>query len=60
VLTGGVAMLEGLDHRLSQELNAPVVMAEEPKYSVAKGLGKLLDNLDSMKKVVISVDHGTR
>jgi len=60
VLTGGVAMLEGLDRRLSEELNAPVIRAEEPRYSVAKGLGKLLDNLDSMRKVIISVGHGMR
>ncbi|MEA3507314.1 MAG: rod shape-determining protein [Synergistota bacterium] len=60
VLTGGVALLGGLDERLSSELNAPVMRAERPLFSVAEGLGKLLEQIDSMKKVLVSVGHGVR
>jgi len=60
VLTGGVALLDGLDERLSSELNAPVMRAERPLFSVAEGLGKLLEQIDSMKKVLVSVGHGVR
>jgi len=60
VLTGGIALLKGLDERLSRTLNAPVIVAEEPLLSVARGVGKILDNLDAMKKVLMSVDRNTR
>lgn len=60
VLTGGVALLDGLDRRLAEDLNAPVVRAENPLHSVAEGLGKLLNGIDSMKKVLVTVEHGTR
>jgi len=60
VLTGGIASLKGLDERLSRTLNAPVIVAEEPLLSVARGVGKILDNLDAMKKVLMSVDRSAR
>ncbi|GAB6280815.1 MAG: rod shape-determining protein [Thermovirga sp.] len=60
VLTGGASLLEGLDRRLSTDLNAPVLRAERPLFSVAEGLGKLLEQFDSMKKVLVSAGHGVR
>jgi len=60
VLTGGVALLEGFDRRISQDLNVPVITAERPLFSVADGIGKLLDQFDFMKKVLVSVGHGVR
>ena len=60
VLTGGVALMHGLDERLSRAINTPVIVAEEPLYSVALGVGKILDNLGSMKKRLMSVERGTR
>jgi rod shape-determining protein MreB len=60
VLTGGTALLEGFDKRLSQDLNVPVLAAERPLFSVADGIGKLLDQFDAMKKVLVSVGHGVR
>ncbi|MDO9508150.1 MAG: rod shape-determining protein [Thermovirgaceae bacterium] len=60
VLTGGASLLEGLDRRLSVDLNAPVLRAERPLFSVAEGLGKLLEQFDSMKKVLVSSGHGVR
>lgn len=60
VLTGGASLLEGLDRRLSADLNAPVLRAERPLFSVAEGLGKLLEQFDSMKKILVSAGHGVR
>ncbi|HPD98046.1 MAG TPA: rod shape-determining protein [Synergistales bacterium] len=60
VLSGGAALLEGLDRRLSEELNVPVLRAERPLYSVADGIGKLLEQFDSMKKILVSAGHGVR
>ncbi|EZH66869.1 rod shape-determining protein MreB [Bacillaceae bacterium JMAK1] len=45
VLTGGGALLEGLDKRLGEETNMPVLVAEEPLDCVALGTGRALENL---------------
>lgn len=45
VVTGGGAMLEGLDELLKKELNVPIYVAESPLTCVAAGTGKMLDNL---------------
>src|SRR5881628_573360 len=53
VLTGGGALLLGLDHLLRQETNLPVTQGEDPLSCVALGTGKVLDELDLLKKVAI-------
>jgi rod shape-determining protein MreB len=60
VLTGGVALLKGFAERLSRAVNTPVVVAEDPLFSVAMGVGKVLDNLAAMKRVLTSVERGAR
>lgn len=45
VVTGGGAMLEGLDELLKRELNVPIYVAESPLTCVAAGTGKMLENL---------------
>lgn len=44
-LTGGGAMLRGLDARIRKKFNLPVHVAEDPLMSVAKGTGFALKNL---------------
>ena len=46
VVTGGGAMLEGLDELLKKELNVPIFIAESPLTCVAAGTGKMLENLN--------------
>src|SRR5205823_3443358 len=53
VLTGGGALLLGLDHLLRQETNLPVTVGDDPLSCVALGTGKVLDELDLLKKVAI-------
>jgi rod shape-determining protein MreB and related proteins len=53
VITGGGALLRGLDHLLRQETNLPVTAGEDPLACVALGTGKVLDELDLLKKVAI-------
>ncbi len=60
ILTGGVALLPGFAERLSRAINTPVIVAEEPLYSVALGVGKVLDNLGQMRRVLSSVERGSR
>jgi len=53
VLTGGGALLRGLDLLLRQETNLPITVADDPLSCVALGTGKVLDELDLLKKVAI-------
>lgn len=53
VLTGGGAMLKKLDVRLREETGLPVTVAEQPLYSVVLGAGKMLDNIDLLRKVTL-------
>ncbi len=46
VLTGGGALLKGLDRLLSQELKVPVYIAESPLTCVAEGTGIMLANIN--------------
>ncbi|AMV72934.1 rod shape-determining protein [Desulfuromonas carbonis] len=54
VLAGGGALLRNLDLLLREETGLPVVIAEDPLSCVAIGSGKVLDELDLLKRVTIS------
>lgn len=58
VLTGGGANLRGLNLRLADALNVPVHLAEQPLFSVALGLGKMLQSMDLTRKITVSVEGG--
>ncbi len=45
VITGGGALIDGIDRLLNKELKVPVYVAASPLTSVAEGTGILLDNL---------------
>lgn len=46
ILTGGGALLHGLDKRIEEWTGIPVIVAEDPKSCVAIGTGKALNQLD--------------
>lgn len=46
VLTGGGAMINGLDKLLAQELKVPVFLADSPLTCVVEGTGVLLENIN--------------
>jgi len=50
MLTGGGALLKGLDILINKETHMPVHIAESPLDCVAVGAGKALDNLDKMSR----------
>ncbi|MFT2015813.1 rod shape-determining protein [Streptomyces sp. 796.1] len=52
VLTGGGALLRGLDTRLSQELDIPVLVADDPLDCVAVGTGRCVEDFDALRKVL--------
>jgi len=51
VLTGGGALLRGIDKYFSDLVSLPVYIAEEPLLAVAKGTGMALDNIDLLSNV---------
>ncbi|NLO21345.1 MAG: rod shape-determining protein [Syntrophomonadaceae bacterium] len=54
VMAGGGALLKGLDKLISSETHMPVYVCEEPLLAVALGTGKVLENIDILKKVLIT------
>jgi rod shape-determining protein MreB len=52
ILTGGGALLRGLDKRLRQETNLPVNVADDPLTCVVRGTGRVLEDLPSYTKVL--------
>jgi len=52
ILTGGGALLRGLDRRLRQETNLPVNVAEDPLTCVVRGTGRVLEDFTGFTKVL--------
>ena len=50
ILTGGGALLHGMDMLLAEELKVPVLIAENPMDCVAIGTGLMLDNIDRINR----------
>ncbi|HHD82070.1 MAG TPA: rod shape-determining protein, partial [Campylobacterales bacterium] len=50
VLTGGGALIRGLDKYLSNLIKLPVYVAEDPLLAVAKGTGKALEEIDILQQ----------
>jgi len=53
VLSGGGALLRALDERIRHETGLPVVQAEDPLACVVLGTGRVLENIDLLRKVSI-------
>lgn len=54
VMTGGSALLDGFDRRISQETGMPVVVAENTLDCVVLGAGKVLKEIDLLKRVSLN------
>ena len=54
MLTGGGALIRGLDKLITRETGIPVYVAEDPLDCVALGTGKVLEEIETLKKVLIN------
>jgi rod shape-determining protein MreB len=54
VVTGGGALLRGLDARIRHETGLPVLIAADPLTSVVTGKGKMLNDLKLLRKMSIN------
>ena len=52
-LTGGGALLRGLDERLREETGMPIQMADNPLESVVLGTGKCVEDFDALQQVLV-------
>ncbi len=52
-LTGGGALLRGLDQRLREETGMPVNIADSPLDSVVLGTGKCVEDFDTLRQVLV-------
>ena len=53
-LTGGGALLAGLDKLITQETGRPVNIANEPLNCVVMGTGMVLEHIETLKTVLVS------
>ena len=56
VMTGGGALLKGIDRLLMEETGLPVIIAEDPLTCVARGGGKVLDMIDVHGPDILSLE----
>jgi rod shape-determining protein MreB and related proteins len=52
VLTGGGALLKGLDERLRHETGMPVIVAEQPLDCVAIGSGRCVEHFEALQSLL--------
>ena len=51
VLTGGGALLRNLDIRVRREVGVPVLVTDDPMTTVARGAGKMLEDIDLLREI---------
>jgi rod shape-determining protein MreB len=54
MLTGGGSLLHGFDRLVSRETGMPVHMADEPLHCVVMGAGKVLEEIETLRRILLS------
>ena len=59
VLAGGGALLRGIDKLVHQETQMPIVLAEDPLTCVVRGTGVIVEDLETLKDVLVPTEFGS-
>jgi rod shape-determining protein MreB and related proteins len=54
IMTGGGALIKGLDVRIREETMLPVFLADDPLTCVVRGTGKVLDDFETYHKILVN------
>ena len=57
VLAGGGALLKGLDFLLKEKTGLNIIIADDPLTAVARGAGKVLEEIEMLKKIIATDPH---
>jgi rod shape-determining protein MreB len=58
ILAGGGALLRGIDRLLAEETGMPVSLTEDPLAAVVMGTGRVLEEIETLKKVLVTSKRG--
>lgn len=58
-LAGGGSQLQSLAERLSEEVNMRVWIAEDPMTCVARGAGRVLEDYDNLRQMLVGLERGS-
>jgi len=58
-LAGGGSQLQAMDKRLTDELKVRAWVAEDPMSCVARGCGMILENYDSLRRLLVGLERGS-
>jgi rod shape-determining protein MreB len=59
VMTGGSSQLHGFDRLVAEETGMPVNLSEEPLLCVVRGAGKVLEELDTLRRLLVTSRKGS-
>jgi rod shape-determining protein MreB len=54
ILTGGGALMRGIDRLLAEETGMPVSLTDDPLAAVVMGTGRVLEEIETLRKVLVS------
>ena len=58
-MAGGGSQLGGLVERVAEEVNMRVWLAEDPMTCVARGAGRVLEDYDNLRRVLVGLERGS-
>lgn len=58
-MAGGGSQLRGLIERVAEEVNMRVWLAEDPMTCVARGAGRVLEDYDNLRRMLVGLERGS-
>jgi rod shape-determining protein MreB len=58
-MAGGGSLLKGLADRMTDEVNMPVYVADDPMTCVARGAGRVLEDYNNLRRLLVGTERGS-